>query len=608
MQSLLGHLASAGQPGLCILTSRERIRDLEEYERSDDHPAGAVVRCDLGNLSDTDGARLLYKLGARRAGAAAIGPDDAELRQASHEVHGHALTLSLLGGYLTLAHEGDIRQRDEVALEDADEAQGGRAFKVMAAYETWFQREGERGARELAALRLLGFFDRPADAECLTALRATPPIPGLTEPLVGLNTAQWKITLKRLEQCGLIEKAEPDSSAIDAHPLVREYLAKALRERQPEAWREGHRRLYEYLKGSGPDQPEGLAGLQPLYQAVAHGCLAGLVLEAFEEVYFDRILRGTEYEGYYSYRKLGAFGANLGAVACFFEEPWQRVSPDLSEDYQAWLFNEAALQLRALGRLSESRERMQAALEMHIHLEGPVNAANAAIVASNLSEVTLALGRVVEAVCSGERAVDLSGCIPDAYELVVQQCVVIRTTLADALYQQGEREKALQLFREAEATQALYQPFLLYSVSGFRYCDLLLAEAERAVWRGSLTLSAEDGRTEGLLAACHDVEQRAQQTLRWEECFPGAPILDFALDHLTLARAALYQSMLGDSALDRAGQELAAAVDDLRAAGQQQEMPRGLLTGSWLRCLQGNAAGARADLDEAWQIASRGGM
>jgi hypothetical protein len=44
---------------------------------------------------------------------------------------------------------------------------------------------------------------------------------------------------------------------------VREYLAQALRERQLAAWREGHRRLYEYLKASVPHHPDGLAGLQP---------------------------------------------------------------------------------------------------------------------------------------------------------------------------------------------------------------------------------------------------------------------------------------------------------------------------------------------------------
>ena len=37
-------------------------------------------------------------------------------------------------------------------------------------------------------------------------------------------------------------------------------------------------------------------------------------------------------------------------------------------------------------------------------------------------------------------------------------------------------------------------------------------------------------------------------------------------------------------------------------------LPRGLLTRAWQRCLSGDEAGARADLDEAWEIAERGPM
>ena len=37
-----------------------------------------------------------------------------------------------------------------------------------------------------------------------------------------------------------------------------------------------------------------LSGLQPLYQAVAHGCRAGLEQEACDQVYWDRIGRGKE--------------------------------------------------------------------------------------------------------------------------------------------------------------------------------------------------------------------------------------------------------------------------------------------------------------------------
>lgn len=50
----------------------------------------------------------------------------------------------------------------------------------------------------MAILRLSGLFDRPADEGCLQALREPPVIPGLTEPLVGLDDEDWNIAVKRL--------------------------------------------------------------------------------------------------------------------------------------------------------------------------------------------------------------------------------------------------------------------------------------------------------------------------------------------------------------------------------------------------------------------------
>ncbi len=140
LKALLAQLAAAGHPGLCIVTSREWLQDLAEWVRNDGHPAGGALRIDLGNLCDSNGARLLHQLSASRAGEVSIRPDDPELLAANHEVHGHALTLSLLGGYLALAHEDDIRRRDQVRLQDADE--GGRISRVMAAYENWLAAPG----------------------------------------------------------------------------------------------------------------------------------------------------------------------------------------------------------------------------------------------------------------------------------------------------------------------------------------------------------------------------------------------------------------------------------------------------------------------------------
>ena len=251
LKTLLTQLAAAGHPGLCLLTSREWLQDLGEWVRKGTNPNGAVLRLDLGNLSDADGAALLHAGGANQAGAATIGPDDEELKQANREVRGHALTLSLLGRYLARTKGGDIRQRDRVGLTRADRDARGHATKVVAAYETWFARAGEQRSRELAALRLLGFFDRPAGRALLDALREAPPIVGLTEALQGVDEDTWRATLANLADCGLVQP-DSQSGSLDAHPLVREHLAETLQRTRPDAWREGHRRLYAWLKTSTP--------------------------------------------------------------------------------------------------------------------------------------------------------------------------------------------------------------------------------------------------------------------------------------------------------------------------------------------------------------------
>ena len=67
---------------------------------------------------------------------------------------------------------------------------------------------------------------------------------------------------------------------LDAHPLVREHFGEQLRREQPEAWREGHRRLYEHLKRKAKPLPETVEEMAPLYAAVVHGCQAGKNQEA----------------------------------------------------------------------------------------------------------------------------------------------------------------------------------------------------------------------------------------------------------------------------------------------------------------------------------------
>ena len=112
-------------------------------------------------------------------------------------------------------------------------------------------------------------------------------------------------------------------------------------------------------------------------------------------------------------------------------------------------------------------------------------------------------------------------------------------------------------------------------------------------------------------ATLQAVSERAAQTLKWVEGMHGSALLNIALDHLTLGRAALYAAILEGSSLDPCHAPLQHAVDGLRRAGRQDDLPRGLLTRAWLRFLEGTRTGpesAQSDLDEAWEIAERGPM
>ncbi len=586
--ALLRGLA-AQNPGLCIVTSREGVRDLAAFHGT------SAPEWSLERLGTAAGVALLKKLGVMGS--------EHDLEELVEDAAGHALTINLLGTFLAKAHGGDVRRRDRVKFEKADASiQGGHAFKTIAAYESWLGGEKEEGARQLAVLRLLGLFDRPADGGCLGALGREPAIPGLTDELVGLDEEDWNLAVSALEECRLLSPSPVSGKGrgegLDAHPLIREYFARQLREHNPQAWRAANGRLFEYLRDSTPNQPDTLEGLQPLYQAVAHGCHAGRQQEACDRIYRDRISRGSEA---FVVRKLGAFGADLGAVACFFDPPWRRVSPALTEADQAWLLNAAAFRLRALGRLIEAIEPMRAGLEIEIERQDWQNAARRS---SNLSELELTLGDVPAAVRDAEQSVTLADRSGDAF-----QRMAWRTTHADAQHQAGRRAEALALFREAEAMQAEWQPEYprLYSLQGFRFCDLLLAEAERASGREGGAGADGAAIVSESREALREVEERAAQTLEWT-VENRAPLLDIALDHLTLGRAALYGAILAGSNLAAARAEIEPAVDGLRRAGQSDELPKGLLTRAWLLFLEGDPAAARADLDEAEEIAARGPM
>jgi hypothetical protein len=600
-----GRVGDSSGRGLCMVTSRQSVQELQ------DKGGRLIVQQPLDRLDAAAGVELLRQLEVR-------GPKR-ELREAVENARGHAYSLTLLGTYLrdaTADHE--IRRRREIPLLAENKEHRYHARHLFGAYVPHL---GE-SSPEVAVLRLLGFFDRPAEEKLLVVLREADEseLNNLSAPLRNLSEADWRRVLRRLTNLRLIDLPVSPSPLIDSHPLLRDHFAEQLRSCFPDAWRAGHRWLFEHLCETTEHRPGTLAGLQPLYQAVVHGCLAGLHERALYDVYVTRILRGTGAGGFFSRNKFGAIGADLGAVTNFFVMPWNVLAPSLVSAEQAWLLIEAATCLRALGRLTEAVKPMRAGVETAVMLGDWKNAAQGA---SNLSELELTRGEVSAACNAGDQSVwyaDLSRHPP------LQ--TITRTTFANALHQAGRRNESYRQFEDAETRQSSLQPQypLLYSQGGFRYCDLLLADAERAAWQswldGSLTNpmsesfqtssgSIGEGANVPKTAACDIVNQRATTILGWRRLprwnRAADSLLDIALEHLVLARAALYKAHSA-SCISCCLDYATSAVKGLRAAGQLDNLPRGLLTRAWLRCLSGDEPGCREDLDEAWEIAERGPM
>jgi hypothetical protein len=223
------------------------------------------------------------------------------------------LALTLLGSYLSDAYNGDIRCREEVSKRLAEDIrQGAHARRVMESYQTWF---GE--GPELSVLRILGLFDRPAEANALEALVKAPSIRGLAESLTNLSQAQWRTAVARLRRARLLAGEDPHNPGqLDTHPLVREYFGEQLRSQQADAWNECNRRLYNYYRAVAPHQPDNFREMEPLFLAVICGCNAGLYHEALHEVYVPRIQRG---KASFAANVLGAREALLSVLIHFFE-------------------------------------------------------------------------------------------------------------------------------------------------------------------------------------------------------------------------------------------------------------------------------------------------
>ena len=549
LRTLLEELATENK-GLCVVTTRERLADLNVFEEPD------VLHQDLDQVSPLAGRALLRLM--------RIKGDDTELESAVEDLGRHALAVSLLGRFLANSsspHIAGVKQLP--GLKHSAEA-GGHPRRVL---EVWSNRLVR--SPELELMHLVGLFDRPAAVEAIEAVIRGEQIWGATKQLKDVDLEE---VIENLRRAGLLAKASTHTSDLDTHPVIREYFGEQLKAATKKGWREAHHRLYTYYQEVAVEYPENLAEMQPLFAAVVHGCSAGQKKTVFEEIFKDRICRGSE--AYIVY-KLGAYAAALSCLAHFFDQPWSRPDAVLKKLDQSELIGNAAFALRAIGRLDDATEAFKEALRQGIEAKDWKNAATRA---GNLSALYEVLGRLEQEKVLAEEAIYYADKSGDPFERIAR-----RTQLAWAKHQLGQRKGVRSLFMEAEQIQMAWQPEypILRSLQGFRYCQLLLdlGEAEKVLQRGekALNLAIQSGRR----------------------------TLDIGLDRVSLGLACM---ALATPDLDGAGKHLRKALDDLRAGGGVDDLPHGFLARATYFRLRGEYDLAKRDLERVEKIVWRTGM
>jgi len=399
--ALFQELALPGN-GLCVCTSRVKLVDLTT-QLGHGH-----LSKELENLSPKEGAALFRLYG--------IGGTQEQLEKASESLGNHALALTLAARYIAEYYLSDphIHKLDSIpALTSMQfDKESRHARRILRYYEDGLLPD----SLELALLKCLGLFDRPAEPGALEILWSPEPIEGLSESLSGLSHDEILRAVEKLRRLGLVNSSfsfHEISKPLDCHPIIRAHFAEVLRT-DLRAWRTANLRLSRYY-ASRPsvERPKTIEEMQHLYPAVVHACRANEFAEAWD-IYWRRIQQG--YPIFFNTNTLCAFNEGLAALNAFYSREWKGVLPGvegaLSESDYLQLLTEVGFHLKVLGRFDEAKLVIRSAMDIFAE-KGRFR--EAAINAENLSESDLLNGNLRAALTSvavgrdGQSFADRSG-------------------------------------------------------------------------------------------------------------------------------------------------------------------------------------------------------
>lgn len=210
LREFLGYFASPAHKSHCLITSRAPLLDLIQYT--------TCVDRDVERLSAAEARELLRKLGVKGR--------DQELDKLVADWEGHALTLSLLGTYLTEQYAGDIARAADIRRPAADEQRYQRVDRVLRRYDECLT-EAER-----AFMELFSAFRTPVGGAAFEKVfRSKAQASDLNTPIAALPETAFSHMVRWLATCRML-RYNPEDQNYTTHPLVRAHYGDTLDERE----------------------------------------------------------------------------------------------------------------------------------------------------------------------------------------------------------------------------------------------------------------------------------------------------------------------------------------------------------------------------------------
>jgi tetratricopeptide (TPR) repeat protein len=435
---LLRFLSDTKAKGLCLITTRYPLTDIKNYEGT------TYQNIEIDRLELEDARALFEKVGVKG--------DQKEKDKVIEEYKGHALSLTLLSGYLVQDFGGNIEKANQIPKFHSDKEAGGKAHRILLWYDKQLTLE------QRSFMKIFSLFRRAVYEEDFDGVFRAKMETKMNQALRNMSLFSFNRMKDNLCDRRLISKGQDINYA--THPLVKNYFESIFEEKDKKLC---HKRIYQFIGSYAPGQPETLEQMQPLFEQVYHGCAARLYDEVLNNVYWTKICR----EKYFITHNLGAWNTNLSLISNFFPVGGFSKLPLVSDEgSQSLLLNEAGLGLMVTGRPKEAEGLLMRKTIMQIKNEDWLNVS---IGFMSLSQLQFLTGEIQKGLKSSRKALEMAK--KSGFGALVLASV---DYMAYILHLLGENKEAEILFKRVDQSCREITHIQFYGMFGAYYTNVLI--------------------------------------------------------------------------------------------------------------------------------------